>query len=105
MIYCKITDPDIIQPRERVTALEGTACVLRCKVRYVLYCNQIGDTTIYDFGVSYFNESVECSVICDRATANKIFFAILQGRVTPCSAVYIIKELAEESDNCVFVER
>ncbi len=104
MFDSKIIRPDFVSLKNENRVLEGAAKVLGHKVRYTMSCRSSFEGTVYKFCISYLGERTECSIICDRQTANKIFFSILRGRVTPCSAEYVIRELTDDAENCIFVE-
>lgn len=103
MFDSKIIKTDLSLKNEN-KVLEGAAKVLGHKVRYTMFCHHAFDGTVYRFCISYRGERTECRVRCDRQTANKIFFSVLRGRVTPCSGEYVIRELTDDAENCIFIE-
>lgn len=79
-------------PWDRRALLRGNAKILGRRAYYSMV--RTAEHT-YRYTICYCGQRAEHSVICAGAAAERIFFALLKGRVTPCSAVYIIKELAE----------
>ena len=104
MLYNKVVKAHSKNVLNENKVLEGAARVLGHKARYQMFCTKAGGKEEYKFCVAYRGERSACSAFCNRQTANKIFFSLLRGRVTPCSATYIIKELADDGENSVFVE-
>ncbi|MBQ9079942.1 MAG: hypothetical protein IJY27_02610 [Clostridia bacterium] len=89
--------------RGRRLLLEGSARVLAQKVRYKMYYVEADGEKMYQLCSVYGHDRAECFVSCDRATADKIFFSLLRGRVTPCSMVYIVSELVPDTENHVLM--
>ena len=79
----------------------GRTRVLGARVRYAM---RRVDREAYEFCISYRGEAVRCGVKCGRSDANKIFFSLLRGRVTPCSASYVIRELADDLKICMLAD-
>ena len=103
MLDSKILFSDVSLKNEN-KVLEGAAKVLGHKVRYTMFCRPAPQGAVYRFCISYRGGRAECCVRCDRQTANKIFFSVLRGRVTPCSGEYVIRELTDDAENCIFIE-
>ncbi len=81
-----------------VVLLTGHSTVLRHKVRYEMRREQVGGVIGYSFEVTYRGECAVCMVACSCKKARDIFFALLRGRVTPCSLAYVIQEVTEPGD-------
>lgn len=84
--------------------LDGTARVLNGWVHYRMYQLVKNGEVLYRLCTTYAGTRAECCVRCNRSFADKLFFTLLRGRVTPCSMVYIVCELVENSEYNVIME-
>lgn len=88
----------------RSLLLSGCAKVLDSRARYRLFRVKKDGEPLYQICVSYDGETAECFVRCEREVAARLFFSLLSGRVTPCSAIYIIKESFDDGEGEVLAE-
>lgn len=86
---------------ERCLLRKGYARIIDQKAVYELYGVRHEGRVLYYLSCSYDRETVGCYVLCGKAEAERLFFALLRGRVTPCSMRYIVDELIEDSENRV----
>ncbi len=87
----------------RKLLLNGSAKVLSDRVRYSLYCIAQHDRVLYQLCAIYGEETAECFLLCEREAAVEAFFAVLRGKVTPCSLVFIVKDMIEEGERKVLL--
>lgn len=86
---------------ERRLLQRGYARIIDRKAAYELYEVRYEGRVLYYLSCAYDGEAVGCYVFCNRAEAERLFFALLRGRVTPCSMRYIVDELIEDPENRV----
>ena len=84
---------------EKSLLRKGYARIIESKAVYELYRVRCEGRIVYYLRCAYGKESVGCYVFCDRSEADRLFFALLRGRVTPCSMRYIVDELIEDPEN------
>lgn len=84
--------------------LDGSAKVLDGRARYRLFRVEKDGESFYQLCVSYGGEMAECFVRCEREAAARLFFSLLNGRVTPCSMVCIVRESVDEGEVEVLAE-
>lgn len=80
---------------------KGYARIIDQKAVYELYGVRYEGRILYYLRCAYGKEAVGCYVFCNRAEAERLFFALLRGRVTPCSMRYIVDELIEDRESRV----
>lgn len=84
--------------------MRGSTWVLRERVRYELSQLHCESNELYRITVRYDGEISRCVFRCRRENAVDIFLKLLRGRVTPCSAAYIIDELIGETGGEIISE-
>ena len=86
---------------EKCLLHKGYARIIDQKAVYELYGIRHEGRILYYLRCVYGKEAVGCYVFCGRAEADRLFFALLRGRVTPCSMRYIVDELVQDPENSV----
>lgn len=81
--------------------LEGKADVLGRYAYYKLFSVRHDGERYYRIFIGYDGTAAECLVRCKREFVGKLFFSLLCGRVTPCSMIYIVREMMEDPEDIV----
>lgn len=81
--------------RDRGVILTGRTTVLGDRVVFEMRRAHADGVAGYSFEVMYRGERAICMVACGQRQAREIFFALLRGRVTPCSFAYVMQEITE----------
>ncbi len=81
----------------RVLIMQSTAEVLGSEVIYRLYRSKQAGEYVYQIYAGYKRERVYCTAGKNRDMAEKIFLAVVKGRVTPCTLPCIVADLLPDA--------